>query len=354
MLAIAAYAIWQTRGRSDLSSYLKGSGDTRWLTIGLSVMATQASAVTFLSTPGQGYESGLGFVQNYFGAPLALIVVAVFFLPIYRRLKVYTAYEYLGLRFDPKTRILGAALFLLQRGLGAGITIYAPAIVLSTVMGWRLDVTIICSGLFVVAYTVAGGCDAVSLTQKYQIGVIFAGMIAAFFVLLSKLPHDLTFRRLHGDRRRLPQARGRGLLAEHGPPVHALVGRPGRHVPRHVLLRHGPVAGAALPRRPLASRGPARPHVQRGLQDPDAVLHPSPRGADLRLLPVRAAAGLLQQVRLELPGGARAGRQAARHRVRVRGGPCRGEGAAAGVAGRASLRKRSRRGLGPRGGRGGP
>ncbi|HEY5228001.1 MAG TPA: sodium:solute symporter, partial [Opitutaceae bacterium] len=179
--------------RSDLGSYLKGSGETRWLTIGLSVMATQASAVTFLSTPGQGYESGLGFVQNYFGAPLALIVVAVFFLPIYRRLKVYTAYEYLGLRFDPKTRILGAALFLLQRGLGAGITIYAPAIVLSTVMGWRLDATIICSGLFVVAYTVAGGCDAVSLTQKYQIGVIFAGMVAAFFVLLSKLPHGLTF-----------------------------------------------------------------------------------------------------------------------------------------------------------------
>jgi Na+/proline symporter len=193
MLAIGAYAVWRTRGRRDLSSYLKGSGEARWLTIGLSVMATQASAVTFLSTPGQGYESGLGFVQNYFGAPLALIVIAVFFLPIYRRLKVYTAYEYLGHRFDPKTRILGAALFLLQRGLGAGITIYAPAIVLSTVMGWRMDVTIVCSGLFVVAYTVAGGCDAVSLTQKYQIGIIFVGMVAAFFVLLAKLPQGLTF-----------------------------------------------------------------------------------------------------------------------------------------------------------------
>jgi SSS family solute:Na+ symporter len=192
MLAIAAYALWRTRGRSDLGSYLKGSGETRWLTIGLSVMATQASAVTFLSTPGQGYESGLGFVQNYFGAPLALIVISVFFLPIYRRLKVYTAYEYLGRRFDPKTRILGAALFLLQRGIGAGITIYAPAIVLSTVMGWRLDATIVCSGLLVVAYTVAGGCDAVSLTQKYQIGVIFAGMVAAFLVLVARLPRDLT------------------------------------------------------------------------------------------------------------------------------------------------------------------
>src|ERR1700678_1669374 len=129
MIGIAAYGIWRTRGKRDFNTYLKGSGETRWLTIGLSVMATQASAVTFLSTPGQGYESGLGFVQNYFGAPLALILIAVVFLPIYRRLKVYTAYEYLGQRFDSKTRLLGAGLFLLQRGLGAGITIYAPAIV---------------------------------------------------------------------------------------------------------------------------------------------------------------------------------------------------------------------------------
>ncbi len=193
MLGIAAYAVWSTRGRHDLNRYLKGAGGTGWLTIGLSVMATQASAITFLSTPGQGYESGLGFVQNYFGAPLALVIIAVVFLPIYRRLKVYTAYEYLGHRFDPKTRLLGAGLFLLQRGLGAGITIYAPAIVLSTVMGWRLDATIVCSGLLVVVYTVAGGCDAVSLTQKYQIGVIFAGMVAAFLVLLARLPAGLGF-----------------------------------------------------------------------------------------------------------------------------------------------------------------
>jgi SSS family solute:Na+ symporter len=192
MVGIAAYAVWSTRGQRDLSAYLKGAGGAGWLTIGLSVMATQASAITFLSTPGQGYASGLGFVQNYFGAPLALIVVSVVFLPIYRRLKVYTAYEYLGHRFDPKTRLLGAGLFLLQRGLGAGITIYAPAIVLSTVMGWRLDATIVCSGLLVVAYTVAGGCDAVSLTQKYQIGIIFAGMIAAFVVVLARLPPGLT------------------------------------------------------------------------------------------------------------------------------------------------------------------
>ena len=193
LFGIAAYGTWRTVGRSDLRTYLHGSGDTPWIVIGLSVMATQASAITFLSTPGQGYEDGLGFVQNYFGAPFALIAIAAVFLPIYRRLKVYTAYEYLGQRFDSKTRLLGAALFLLQRGLGAGITIYAPAIVLSTVMGWRLDLTIVCSGLLVVIYTVAGGSKAVNLTQKYQIGVIFAGMAAAFVVLLCRLPAGLTF-----------------------------------------------------------------------------------------------------------------------------------------------------------------
>ncbi len=191
LVGIAAYGMWRTRGGRDLRTYLRGAGNTHWLTIGLSVMATQASAVTFLSTPGQGYESGLGFVQNYFGAPLALLVISIVFLPIYRHLNVYTAYEYLGKRFDAKTRYLGALLFLVQRGLGAGITIYAPAIVLSTVFGWRLDLTIICSGLLVIAYTVTGGSAAVNLTQKYQIGVIFVGMIAAFFVLLAKLPAGL-------------------------------------------------------------------------------------------------------------------------------------------------------------------
>ena len=193
MVGIAVYGMWRTRSRGDLHTYLKGEGNTHWLTIGLSVMATQASAITFLSTPGQGYESGIGFVQNYFGAPIALIIIAAVFLPIYRRLNVYTAYEYLGKRFDSKTRLLGAGLFLVQRGLGAGITIYAPAIVLSTVMGWRLDVTIISSGLLVVAYTVSGGSAAVNLTQKYQIGVIFIGMFAALVVLLMKLPVGLGF-----------------------------------------------------------------------------------------------------------------------------------------------------------------
>src|SRR5580698_5753524 len=193
MLGIAGYGVWRTRGRRDLNSYLKG-GHTPWFAIGLSVMATQASAITFLSTPGQGYAGGLGFIQIYFGVPLALLIIAIFFLPIFRRLNVYTAYEYLGKRFDAKTRLLGAALFLVQRGLGAGITIYAPAIVLTTVFGWPLDLTIISSGLLVIIYTVAGGNDAVTVTQKYQLGIIFAGMAAAACLLVLKLPAGLTLK----------------------------------------------------------------------------------------------------------------------------------------------------------------
>jgi SSS family transporter len=192
ILGIAGYGAWHTRHRSDMAAYWKGVGKTRWTVIGLSVMATQASAITFLSTPGQGYDGGLRFVQNYFGLPLALIIVAAIFLPLYRRLNVYTAYEFLGKRFDGRARLLGAALFLLQRGLQAGITIYAPAIVLTTVMGWRLDLTIICTGIVVIAYTVSGGSDAVSVTQKYQISVIFAGMLAAAIVLILRLPDSLS------------------------------------------------------------------------------------------------------------------------------------------------------------------
>jgi Na+/proline symporter len=191
MVGIAAYGVWRTRGRKNLAAYLRSGPAVGWGTIGLSVMATQASAITFLSTPGQAYESGLGFVQNYFGLPVALIIVAAVFLPIYRRLNVYTAYEYLGHRFDSKTRLLGAGLFLLQRGLAAGLTIYAPAIILSTVLGWRLDATIVLTGLFVIAYTAAGGNEAVNVTQKWQMAVIFAGLAAAFAVLLARLPEGL-------------------------------------------------------------------------------------------------------------------------------------------------------------------
>lgn len=188
MLGIAAYGTWRTRRTDSLNTYLRGNQHTGWWTIGLSVMATQASTITYLSLPGQAYENGMAFLQNYFGLPLALVIVCAVFLPIYRKLGVYTAYEYLGKRFDAKTRLLGAGIFLLQRGVQGGITIYAPAIILSTVLGWRLDLTILFTGLLVIVYTVTGGSAAVNLTQRWQMAVIFGGMVTAFVVLLVKLP----------------------------------------------------------------------------------------------------------------------------------------------------------------------
>jgi Na+/proline symporter len=190
ILGIAAYGTWRTRHTDKLDTYLKGGRATGWFTIGLSVAATQASTITYLSLPGQAYENGIAFIQNYFGLPLALILVCAVFLPIYRKLGVYTAYEYLGKRFDQKTRLLGAGLFLLQRGIQAGITIYAPAIILATVLGWRLDLTIVFTGLVAIVYTVTGGSAAVNLTQKLQMAVIFGGMVAAFCILLARLPSD--------------------------------------------------------------------------------------------------------------------------------------------------------------------
>jgi solute:Na+ symporter, SSS family len=193
IVGIAAYGSWRTRHVRSLNTYLRGNTSTGWGTIGISVMATQASAITFLSIPGQGFESGIGFVQNYFGLPLALIIVCAVFLPMYRRLNVYTAYEFLHQRFDEKTRLLGAGLFLLQRGLAAGVTIYAPAIIISTVLGWPLDLVIVCTGLLVIVYTVTGGSEAVALTHKWQMAVISAGMVTALVVLLRRLPDGLGF-----------------------------------------------------------------------------------------------------------------------------------------------------------------
>jgi SSS family transporter len=193
ILAIPLYGLWRTRGSASLGQYLKGDASIRWMTIGLSVLATQAGPITFLSMPGQAYESGIGFIQNYFGQPLALIVVCAVFVPIYQRLKVYTAYQYLGERFDRKTQLLGAFLFLIQRGLAAGITVYAPAIILSAVLGWRLNLTIWLAGGVVIIYTVIGGTKIVSITQRYQMIVILIGMAIAFAVAVYRLSPDLSF-----------------------------------------------------------------------------------------------------------------------------------------------------------------
>ena len=193
LLFIVIYGAWKTRKNKSISSYLKGDNEMSAWTIGLSVMATQASAITFLSTPGQAYENGMGFIQFYLGLPLALIIVSAVFMPIYYRLNVFTAYEYLEQRFGLYARLFTAFLFLISRGLAAGITIYAPSIVLSSLLGWDLDWTNIFVGILVIIYTVSGGTKAVSLTQKWQMGIIMFGMFTAFFLILQNLGNDVTF-----------------------------------------------------------------------------------------------------------------------------------------------------------------
>lgn len=193
LLFIVAYGAYKTRGSKDVQDYIRGGNEARWWTVGLSVMATQASAITFLSTPGQAFHSGMGFVQFYFGLPIAMIIICLVFIPIYYRLNVYTAYEYLESRFDLKTRTLTALLFLTQRGLSAGITIFAPAIILSAVLGWDLTTLNIIIGVLVIIYTVSGGTKAVNVTQKQQMAVIFFGMITAFVLIIQYLPEEISF-----------------------------------------------------------------------------------------------------------------------------------------------------------------
>lgn len=193
LIFIVAYGVWKSKGSNSMDSYIRGGNDSKWWTIGLSIMATQASAITFLSTPGQAYTDGMRFIQFYFGLPLAMIIISVFFLPIYYKLKVYTAYEYLETRFDVKTRLLAAFIFLVQRGLAAGITIYAPAIILSSLLGWRLGYTTTIIGILVIIYTVSGGTKAVSQTQKQQMAVMMGGMIVAGLLVIYSLPDNVGF-----------------------------------------------------------------------------------------------------------------------------------------------------------------
>jgi len=193
LLFIVSYGVYKTKGSKNVEDYILGNKETPWYTVGLSVMATQASAITFLSTPGQAYHDGMGFVQFYFGLPIAMVIISMTFIPIYHRLKVFTAYEYLEQRFDLKTRSFTAILFLIQRGLGTGLTIYAPAIILSSILGWNLTLLNVIIGILVVIYTFAGGTKAVNVTQKQQMFIIMLGMFTTFFLILHLLPNDMTF-----------------------------------------------------------------------------------------------------------------------------------------------------------------
>lgn len=193
LVFIVTYGVWKGRGSKDVRGFLLSNREMKWYTIALSVMATQASAITFLSTPGQAYVDGMRFVQFYFGLPIAMVILCITAIPIYHKLNVFTAYQYLEERFDYKTRALTAFLFLTQRGLAAGLTIYAPSIILSTLFGWDLTITNIMIGGLVVIYTTSGGTKAVSWTQFHQVFIILAGMVGAGIVMFSLLPENISF-----------------------------------------------------------------------------------------------------------------------------------------------------------------
>lgn len=190
---IIVYGVWKNNSHKNINEYLKDSNQARWWTVGISVMATQASAITFLSTPGQAYHDGMGFIQFYFGLPFAMILICLFFIPVYHKLKVYTAYEFLENRFNLSVRMLTSILFLIQRGLAAGITIYAPSIILSVVLGWDLKLLVVLVGFLVISYTMIGGTKAVNVTQKQQMFIIFLGMFLAFGFILNEFPEGIGF-----------------------------------------------------------------------------------------------------------------------------------------------------------------
>ena len=193
LVFIVSYGLWKGRGQQDLKGYILAGNQSRWYVVAFSIMATQASAITFLSTPGQAYVDGMRFVQIYFGLPIAMVLLCMTLVPMYHRLKVYTAYEFLEKRLDLKTRVLTSVLFLIQRGLAAGFTIYAPALILSVILGWSINITTLIMGALVILYTFSGGSKAVSHTQVHQLIIALGGMVIAFVVILRLIPDDVSF-----------------------------------------------------------------------------------------------------------------------------------------------------------------
>ncbi|HWW61496.1 MAG TPA: sodium:solute symporter, partial [Thermoanaerobaculia bacterium] len=193
LVAIVAYGLWKGRRQRRLAQYLLADRQMQWYTIAFSVMATQASAITFLSTPGQAFTDGMRFVQFYLGLPVAMVILSITAIPIYHRLKVFTAYEYLETRFGVGTRSLTAILFLIQRGLGTALTLYAPALIVSLVLGWNLNLTVGVIGVLVIIYTATGGTKAVSWTQMHQLLIALGGMAVALAIAIHSLPKNVGF-----------------------------------------------------------------------------------------------------------------------------------------------------------------
>ena len=189
---VVIYGVWKTKGTKDIDSFIRANRTTPWYIVTLSIMATQASAITFLSTPGQAFVDGMRFVQFYLGLPIAMIIISITAVPIFHKLNVYTAYEYLEKRFDLKNRVLGSLLFLTQRGLAAGFTIFAPALILSVILGWNINYTIFVIGILVLTYTTVGGTNAVYRTHSLQMIIITVGMFTAFITIFYLLPPDIS------------------------------------------------------------------------------------------------------------------------------------------------------------------
>jgi len=193
LVFVAVYGVWKTKGKKDINGYILANRSTPWYIITLSIMATQASGITFLSGPGQAYADGMRFIQIYLGLPIAMVIISVIAVPYFHRLKVYTAYEFLEKRFDLKNRALGSILFLMHRGLACGLTILAPSLIISVLLGWDIHLTVFMIGGLVILYTSTGGTDAVNKTHLLQMGIITVGMGAAFFMIFRLLPPDISF-----------------------------------------------------------------------------------------------------------------------------------------------------------------
>lgn len=193
LFLVVIYGVYKGKATKDINGYYRSGRQLPWYMVMLSIVGTQASAVTFLSGPGQSYTDGMRFLQYYFGLPLAMVVLCITFVPMFHKLNIYTAYEFLEKRFDRKTRTFIAFLFLLSRALATGISVYAPAIILSSVLGWNIYVTNVIMGGIVILYSISGGARAVAYTQQLQLAIIFAGLFLAAFLLLNMLPIGMGF-----------------------------------------------------------------------------------------------------------------------------------------------------------------
>ncbi len=273
LIFIVTYGVWKGRGSKNIQGFLLADRNMRWLPILLSIMATQASAITFLSAPGQAFVDGMRFVQFYLGLPIAMVVLSITAIPIYHKLKVYTAYEYLENRFDLKTRSLAALLFLTQRGLAAGLTIFAPSLILSILLGWNLYMTNLIIGLLVIIYTTSGGTKAVNWTHLQQMFIITLGMLLAFFMMIKLLPSDVSFFQATQLAGKMGKLNAVDFSFDFGNRYNIWSGIIGGFFSAIVLFWNRPIAGPAVPYREINISKPDGTALERNRKNSHAVLY---------------------------------------------------------------------------------